>query len=84
MDEDLYKQFQNEIYIHSQLEHSSIVTFYGVCVTPYSIVLEYISGGDLNEFLYHSSTNHDNFSFHQKMKHRLIQEGPGSVHGRFV
>ena len=23
-------------------------------------------------------------SFHQKMKHRLIQEGPGSGHGRFV
>ena len=50
---DARKDFEREAELLSNLQHSNIVTFYGVCMEkePFLMVFEYMENGDLNNFL---------------------------------
>ena len=47
-----FSEFQSEAYLMSLLDHPNIVKFYGITVQPPQIILQFINGSDLFQFLH--------------------------------
>ncbi|KAK9270984.1 hypothetical protein L1049_026572 [Liquidambar formosana] len=54
LNEDMRKEFAQEVYIMRKVRHKNVVQFIGACTTPPSlcIVTEFMSGGSVYDFLH--------------------------------
>ena len=57
--QEFVKTFKREVEINSQLDHDNIVKFYGACFDPFCIVMEYVAGGSLYNWIYKRKVRFD-------------------------
>eukprot|EP01119_Soliformovum_irregulare_P012881 TRINITY_DN3370_c0_g1_i1.p1 TRINITY_DN3370_c0_g1~~TRINITY_DN3370_c0_g1_i1.p1 ORF type:complete len:2124 (-),score=675.67 TRINITY_DN3370_c0_g1_i1:56-5518(-) len=51
---DVFAAFRREVWLSSIVKHTTIVNLLGYSVRPYCMIMEYIPGGNLKEYLYGS------------------------------
>ena len=53
MSPEAAKDFEREAEMSTTLQHSNIVTFYGICIEEecFMMIFEYMENGDLNSYL---------------------------------
>ena len=56
----IFQEFQTEAYTMSLLNHPNIVRFYGVMLNPPRMIIQYIDGTDLFQFLHPNTNLHSN------------------------
>ncbi|XP_057731678.1 serine/threonine-protein kinase STY46-like isoform X3 [Arachis stenosperma] len=54
LNENIQREFYQEIYILSKIQHKNVVRFFGACTKPpnHYLVTEYMSGGSMYDFLH--------------------------------
>jgi tRNA A-37 threonylcarbamoyl transferase component Bud32 len=75
-----FAEFRREVWLMSSLDHPAIVTMYGVVLNPLTIVTEFITGGNLFDFI-HGEEKQD-FDWNVRLKIALdICSGLDYMHG---
>lgn len=53
LDENMHKEFSQEIFILSKIQHKNVIKFIGACTKPsFHLVTEYMPGGNMYDFLH--------------------------------
>ncbi|XP_024634910.2 serine/threonine-protein kinase STY46 [Medicago truncatula] len=58
LDENIHREFSQEVYILSKIQHRNVVKFVGACTKPPNLCLvtEYLSGGSMYDLLHKQKT----------------------------
>lgn len=73
---NVYEEFEKEVSVCVNLNHPSILQFYGACISPpkVGLVIEYAEKGDIPLFLGNYRSDNNNSRYPMKEKLRLLKE----------
>jgi len=76
-----FQEFQKEVYIMSCLRHSNLVQLYGISLRPLSMIMEFMSAGDLYHLINNKNVSDDMMPYEVRLKIALeISAGMAYLH----